>query len=205
MTFYLFAAQVLRIMLKLSGIKIIGRENIPSSGPFLIIANHLSVYDPILVGISFKEQITFIAKEGLSKNKFGFWLFKRLGVVFLSKEDSDLVALRTSLRVLGEQKVVGLFPEGHRNRKAELLPFLPGTAYIAGKAQVPVVPVGISNSFNFFKFWRRDMMVRIGKPIPCPPKGKLKEEQLVEISNSYRTTIGHLMAMNIDDLINIKS
>ncbi len=205
MKFYLFAAQVLRIMLKIKGVKIIGKENIPAKGPYLIIANHLSVYDPILVGTSFKDPITFIAKEGLSKNKFGFWLFKRLGVVFLNKDDSDLAALRTSLRVLAEQKVVGLFPEGHRNRQSELLPFLPGTAYIAGKAQVPVVPVGLSNSFNFFKFWRRDIIVRIGQPIACPPKGKLNEEQLVEISSHYRATITNLIARNIDDLINVKS
>ena len=191
---YRICAVFLRLWVKICGCKIIGRENIPQNQAALVIANHISYGDPVIVAVAYYPQhITFIAKEAFSKMLFVKGFFVKLGVVFLNKEESDLTALRTSVKTLKSGRTVGIFPEGHCNRQPGLAPFMPGAAYIAHKARVPVVPMGIENSGDMLRFWKRNIVIRIGEPIWLDFDIKATHEYLAETSELFSERVASLL------------
>jgi 1-acyl-sn-glycerol-3-phosphate acyltransferase len=132
-----------------------------------------------LLAAAFPQHITFIAKEQFLRQGFTRWLFgKGLGAVFLNKEESDISALRTAIRLMKSGRTVGIFPEGHRNFDQKISQFMPGAAFIALKAGATVLPAAINNSRNLPRFWRRNIAVNIGVPIELEAAGKITQEVL---------------------------
>jgi len=197
MTLYRLGIFLVRIWLILGGCRIIGKENIPGAGSMLVIANHTSFGDPVLLAAAFPQHITFIAKEAFYRSPFTKWLFGLLGAVFLNKEESDLSALRSSMKLLKEGRVVAIFPEGRRNRDQVISEFMPGAGYIAMKAGVPVLPVAISNSKDIWRFWRRNIIVNIGAPQSPQPCGKIDQQQLSALTMEFQKKVTELYAINM--------
>jgi 1-acyl-sn-glycerol-3-phosphate acyltransferase len=165
--------------------------------PLLIIANHTSFADPILLAMAFPRHITFIAKEQFLRQGFSRWLMgKGLGAVFLNKEEADISALRTAIRLMKEGRAVGIFPEGHRNYDNKISRFMPGAAFLALKAGAPVLPVAISNSRHMTRFWRRDMAVNIGQPLELTAEGKISQESLAAQAAFLQQKVTELYAEN---------
>jgi 1-acyl-sn-glycerol-3-phosphate acyltransferase len=176
---YRIGVALLHVWCKLCGCSINGRENIPADTALLIIANHTSFGDPLLLAAAFPKHITFIAKEEFLRQGFTRWLFgKGFGAVFLNKEESDLSALRTAIKLMKGGHTVGIFPEGHRNFDQKISQFMPGAAFIALKSKTPVLPVAISNSRNLPHFWKRNIAVNIGQPIELEAPAKISQEYL---------------------------
>lgn len=202
MVIYRIAVVLVRIWLKLCGCRIYGREHIPADGACLLIANHISYGDPVLLAAAFPRHITFIAKQAFGTRRITRVLYGNLaGAVFLNQDESDLSALRTSIRLLKEGRTVGIFPEGRRNFDRQMTDFMPGAAYIAHKAGVPVLPVALSNSHNMLRFWKRDMVVRIGAPLlPPQPAPKATQEYLQQQSHSYFAAVQALYQQNGSEL-----
>lgn len=153
------------LCLKLSGLQIIGKENVPQSQPVLVISNHLSFADPPILVQAFPYHLTFIAKEDFAKHAFTRILFSALGAVFLKREESDLSAMRTVLALLKQNRSAAIFPEGRRTFDQGLADFHPGAAFLAARSNTPVVPVALVNSGHFFKFWKRDIVLHVGETI----------------------------------------
>ena len=186
-----------RLWCKLSGCRINGRENIPADTAVLIIANHTSFADPILLAAAFPRHITFIAKEEFLRIPFTHWLFgKGFGAVFLNKEESDISALRTAIKLLKNGRSVGIFPEGQRNFDQKIGQFMPGAAFVAVKSATPVLPVAISNSRDLPRFWRRNITVNIGQPLEPAATGKISQEHLIEQAAFFQHTIADLLRKN---------
>ena len=122
-----------------------GQENIPEQGPLIVMANHQSFLDPPLVGITMKRQVFFLAKEELFKNVLFGCVLKKIGVIPLKRGRTGTRSLRKSLKILSEDKVLGLFPEGTRSSKDEITEIKPGAVFIALKSKAPILPVGINN------------------------------------------------------------
>ena len=191
---YRICALILRVWVKICGCKIIGKENIPPNQAALVIANHISYGDPVIIAVAYYPQhVTFIAKEAFGKMPFIKGFFTRLGAVFLNKEESDLTALRTAVKTLKAGRTVGIFPEGRCYREPGLLPFMPGAAYIAHKARVPVVPMGIENAGDMLRFWKRNVVIRIGEPIWLDFDLKATHEYLAETSNLFSERVASLL------------
>ena len=106
-------------------------------------------------------------------------LIRSLGAFPVSRKQIDRSSLKRALALLGEGKVVCIFPEGTRNKKGDLLPFLPGAAFIARKASVPIIPIALQKKRRFFgnKFFPH-FFVNIGRSfiIEKEKQGDLKDD-----------------------------
>ena len=143
--------------------KFVGRENVPQQAPFMAIGNHLSMVDPVLVAIGMgKHQVHFVGKKELAKAKILEWFFgKKLGVIFIDRHNSDMEAMRACLKVLREGGNLGIFPEGTRYHEGLMTQMESGTALIALRSGVPVIPFYIPGKIGLF----RRLTVVVGKSI----------------------------------------
>ena len=123
--------------------KVIGAENIPAAGGVIIAANHVSLWDPPVLGAAIPRRIHFMAKEELFTNPVFSWLITKLGAFPVKRGIADRTAIRTALSLLENGSVLGLFPEGTRSKTGVLGAPEPGLAMLAIKAGVPVVPAAI--------------------------------------------------------------
>jgi 1-acyl-sn-glycerol-3-phosphate acyltransferase len=123
-------------------------ESLPAHGAALLIANHTSSADPFLLQASCRRALHFMVAQEI----YGFWLFepicKRLGCIPVRRDGSDLAATRAALRALESGQVVPIFPEGRiiptlGPSGREIAPVKPGVAFLALRAQVPVIPAFI--------------------------------------------------------------
>ena len=131
--------------------------------PFIVIANHNTGYDPIaLAYVVRKQQVRFIGKKELSANKFTNWLLvKMIRSIPVDRHASDMMAMRNAVKVLKEGEVLGIFPEGTRYNKGLMDELEGGTALLALRAKVPIVPVYMTPKLRPFKMCR----LVVGDPI----------------------------------------
>lgn len=122
--------------------KVYNAKNLRFKKSCIVIANHTSNWDPILLGhLVFPVCLKYMAKQELFnkglKNKF----LRALGVIPVMRGKSDLKAVKMALTALKKGKSLGIFPEGHRSEGGQMLPFEPGPAVIALKTNTAVLPV----------------------------------------------------------------
>ncbi len=141
--------------------KIIGKKNSRIKGRAVIISNHLSYWDPLLIAVIFKRQIFWMGKAELFKSIIARAFFKMVKAFPVKRGEGDLAAIRHAFRILREEKLFGIFPEGTRIKGGEISKFEPGTSMIALKNDAPVIPVYLKGKFKLF----RRMKVIIGEPI----------------------------------------
>ena len=140
---------------------IIGKENIPKEGSILIVGNHKHLMDQCLAIISTKRVIHYMAKKEYFDGKFA-WFFKLAGCIPVDRSKKDENAKNSGLEVLKNGEVLGLFPEGTRNRTDNfLLPFKFGAVSMANKTDSYLVPFGITGDY---KFRSKNLTIRFGKP-----------------------------------------
>ncbi len=189
MLYSIARAILIPIFLLFYNYRITGRENVPQNGAYIACANHVSLIDPIFVGISLPHRMYFMAKAELFKNIFMKALMNGLGAFPIKRGEADLKSIKTSLRLLGSGKVLALFPEGTRNKSNEVLAE-PGIAMLAVKSKVPVVPVAIISNYKLFRRTR----VIIGEPIELSEyyERKLKNEDYMKISLDIMNKINEL-------------
>jgi len=191
---YRFGWTLFRIWAALTGVKIIGRENIPQNQEVVVVGNHTSYMDPLIVGMAFPYELHFLAKSEFSRNNFIKKLFMALGVIFLKRDESDLVAMKRAVNVLKQKEAICIFAEGRRNLDKELGSFKQGAVFIANLAQAPIIPVAVYNSTNFFRFWKRNVVIKIGELITIPHEKRPNRELLEEYTDLLHQRIDSLLA-----------
>ena len=152
---YRISAALVRCYLKLCcKLEVRGKENVPEKGPFILAANHLGNFDPLLLAAVSPRKVGFLAKEELFNNKLAVSYFKGVGVVPLKRGRGDIRAVRLALETL-ENKPLLIFPQG--TRRASLEAANSGIGFLCKKAKVPVVAARIygtdkepSKEVNFF-------------------------------------------------------
>jgi len=148
-----------------------GRENVPAEGLFLLAPTHRSILDtPIASGVT-RRRMRFMGADKYWKNKAFGRLLTALGGFPVSRGTADREALKRSIAVLEGGEPLVLFPEGERKTGPLIQPLFDGATYIAVKAGVPIIPVGIGGSERVMpkgaKYIRpRKLHVVVGKPIP---------------------------------------
>lgn len=142
-----------------------GRENIPADGPLIIYANHVSAFDVILLAITFRRPIYFMAKKELFKIPVAGWVVKKLNAFPVDRDHVDLTAVMTAMSVLKRGEQMGIFPEGTRSKKhGGSAPAKGGVALFATRCKTDVLPVHLAYKRNLMIFNR--FTVTVGKPIP---------------------------------------
>lgn len=175
------------------GFKIFGSENVPKQGKLIIVANHISNIDPIVLGSSVPRFIQFMAKKELFKfSPFG-WLLKRVGAFPVSRGKADLEAIKTSLKILRQGKVLGLFPEGTRHQVGKLGRAHPGLVTIALKTKAPIIPCALTNTYG-----GKPVIVRVGKPIELKEyyNRKINKEEIEEAGKKIMKKISELLKID---------
>lgn len=141
--------------------KVSGIENLPKKGATIVYSNHISLFDPILIGCILPRRVYFMAKAELFQNTFFGFILNKLGAFPVKRGSADISAIKNSLRILKEGHVFGIFPEGTRNKEEELGTFSHGIASIAYRSKSKIVPIGIVGKYKLF----RSTYINIGKPI----------------------------------------
>ncbi len=171
-------------------VEIRGREHVPPSGPYVIAPVHRSNIDTLLAGCLTHRRIRFMGKDSLWKHRWSAALFSSLGGFPVHRGTPDRDALRTCEEALGEGEPVVLFPEGTRRSGPTVQPLFEGAAFVAARAGVPILPVGIGGSeWAMPKGQRRIVPVKVvmvvGPPIVAPersPGGRVPRRVVAELS-----------------------
>jgi len=144
-----------------------GAERIPLDGPVVIASNHISNWDPVLVGLGCPREVSFLAKEELFRNPLLAWLIRAYNAIPVRREASDTQALRLAISVLRDDGAILMFPEGTRSRDGTIGRAKEGVAFLATKAGANVVPAFItgSNALGSAFAGRRRLGVAYGEPI----------------------------------------
>lgn len=123
-----------------------GRENIPRSGGLIVASNHISFFDPPLVGIAAVRELHFLAKEELFRPPVFGSLIRTYNAIPIRRGVADLSGLSKAIEVLRDGKALIMFPEGSRMRDGELHPARPGVGMLAVGTDALIVPCYISGS-----------------------------------------------------------
>lgn len=167
--------------------EVVGTENFPAAGPFLIASNHASHLDPPLVGSQISKQMRFFARKSLWNTKLLGWWLDMVETIPVERDSGDIGAIKRVLQALKDDRAVVLFPEGTRSQDGHLQKAKAGVGLMACKTGVPVVPCRVYGSFAAYgkgaKLPRFGTPVTIvfGPPIPAadyddPSVGKARYE-----------------------------
>ena len=174
-------------------------SGLPAKGPVIVAVNHLHYVDPafVMLAVPYKH-ITVLIGEKWAESRPICWLVKMDGGIFVRRGEADRVALDQCLTVLRGGGVLGMAPEGTRSRTGVMQRGKPGIAYMATKANVPIVPIGISGQEALNAGWKRfrrpRIVVRVGEPIMLPQvQGRHKGEQLQALSDQVMCRIAALV------------
>ncbi len=126
--------------------KIIGRENVPRKGGFILASNHQSNVDPFLLGTFSGRALNFMAKDSLFRTKLLSWLFSQWGAFPIKRESSDFKGIRETIRRLNHGTPILMFPEGTRGKSTLEKKARDGIGFLAARTGVPVIPVYIKDS-----------------------------------------------------------
>ena len=165
----------------LARVDVIGADNVPPQGGYILAINHMSILDPVLIFIYVrrKDLIALIAKKH-QKNPLIHWLVDSVGSIWLNRDDPDAHAIRFSRDYLQQGGLLGIAPEGTRSPSGALIPAKTGVAYLADVAQVPIIPIAITGTRNGVKRaltfqWPR-FTIRFGCPFSLPPVNRQSRE-----------------------------
>lgn len=133
-------------------VRVHGRENIPAAGPAIVCGNHISIRDPFVVAVCMKAPLRFMGKKEIFKFKWLNPFLFALGGFPVDRGASDTSALRTSVNILKEQEILGIFPEGTRNEDDGTQHAIQsGVASIALRGKARLVPVFIKGPYKLFR------------------------------------------------------
>jgi 1-acyl-sn-glycerol-3-phosphate acyltransferase len=138
-----------------------GSENVPREGGVVVASNHISFWDPPIVGVALPREAHFLAKEELFATPLLGWLIRTYNAIPIRRGVSDLSGIARAVEALKRGAVLILFPEGTRMRDGQLHPARPGVGMMAVAADVPIVPCYVSGSNHPGRWLLRQARVRI--------------------------------------------
>jgi len=121
----------------------------------IIAGNHSSFYDPPILAISWPEEVHFLAREGLFKNRLFGGFIRKLNAHPVSGDAGDIAVFKTVIQLLTEGKKIILFPEGKRGDTPALNPLKPGIALLVSRSKSAVIPAYIHGTFSIWSRFRK--------------------------------------------------
>ncbi|MEC0243351.1 lysophospholipid acyltransferase family protein [Paenibacillus dokdonensis] len=172
---YIFCRGLLRVIFAfMYRLEAVGKENIPDEGGVLLCSNHISILDPMTVGIKFRRKVKFMAKAELFKVPVLGWLITQLGAFPVKRGGVSKESFKTSLKILRGGEIMGIFPEGTRNSDSGAAK--KGAASFALRSGAAVVPAAIIGDYKFL----RKMKVIYGKPLDLSEFADMESAEAVD-------------------------
>jgi 1-acyl-sn-glycerol-3-phosphate acyltransferase len=175
-----FVRFIIHVVFKLFfHLEVRGLEHLPPVGAYIIASNHLGRWDvPIVYHLLDRNDIILIVAEKYRANPLWRWLVANLDAIFVDRFNADVQALRIVLSRLKKGGVFVVAPEGTRSPTGALIEGKPGSSYLAAKAGVDILPVGLTGSedanvkASFTRLQRPVFTVTVGKPFRLPELGR---------------------------------
>jgi len=181
-------------------LKAYGIENVPATGGVLLVANHQSFLDPVLVAVKLRRPVSYMARSDLFEGRFGGWLLRALHAFPVRRGEGDIGALRRCIARLEEGYALNVYPEGTRTQDGTIGPLQKGIGIVLRKTDVPVIPVAIDGSMYA---WHRNskslqsypVRIMYGKPLyfkDIPPNQMLEtlRNSMVNLLDELKSTRG---------------
>lgn len=174
-----------------------GLEHVPETGPLLIVANHLSWFDPMLLGVILPRRAWFFTKVEIFGWPFVGWSCRVTGQIPVHRGAGDRAALEQALAYLQEGKAVVIFPEGTSARKEQMIAAHSGFAMLAlrtGATVLPIAHVGTRRILRTWHSWFPRVTVQIGTPyVPELPEGMARKAALEIVTQDVMQRIATML------------
>lgn len=168
-----------------------GRERLPAEGGGLVVVNHQSFLDPLMVGLPLQRPISFLARDSLFRVPVIGWILRSTYVMPISREAASSATIKQAVARMKHGFLVGIFPEGTRSSNGEIGEFKPGFISLIRRSRLPVYPVGIAGADRAYprRAWiprPARVCVVFGEPLmpeeiePLMQRGR--EQELVELT-----------------------
>jgi 1-acyl-sn-glycerol-3-phosphate acyltransferase len=167
-----------------------GVDNIPMQGPVMLCPNHISNWDPPLLGTKVPRKVHFMAKAELFDVPLFGSLIRALGAFPVKRGGVSKESIRTAIQLLKDGNVMCVFPEGSRNNQAAM--GKKGAATLALRAGAAVVPIAIVGDYRLF----RRMKVVYGKPLDLSEYAGGAPDQVEQATERIMNAIRELLAVN---------
>jgi 1-acyl-sn-glycerol-3-phosphate acyltransferase len=169
--------------------EVIGAENLPAAGPVILACNHVSYFDPPALGCGIARNVTYMAKTELFDIPVLGTVIRALGAFPIDRSRGDVAAIRQAAQVIRDGAVLGIFPEGTRNKDGTVKPQM-GVALLASMTGAPVVPAHLSGTSQAQR--RSKVTVVYGEPMRFTPGRKARREDLAKWTQELMARIESL-------------
>jgi 1-acyl-sn-glycerol-3-phosphate acyltransferase len=170
-----------------------GWKNVPKKGPLLFVSNHQSMFDPVLVGLSSRRYLSYLARKNLFEQPVLAPLIRSLNAIPIDR-GMGKDGIQAVLDALGHGQAVLVFPEGERTHDGTVEPLKPGVSLLIKRVSCPIIPVGIAGCFaawSRFRKWPKfsplflsptdsTIAVSVGAPIDPSRYAKMKREAMLD-------------------------
>lgn len=168
-----------------------GSHQMPRQGPVLVISNHQSFLDPVMVGIAVRRHLTFLARKTLFRHRLFDWIIRSYNSVPIDQEGVGKDGIKTIVEQLRQEHAVLVFPEGERTFTGNMMPLKPGVHLLIRRAESVIVPVGVAGAFDayprirpyptlaplFLPARKGTIAVQVGAPVDSRRYADLPREQ----------------------------
>lgn len=194
---YNFLVFLVRSFVKLwFKVEVIGKENVPDKGGYIVASNHQSYWDPVLIAVFLKGKYCFMAKKELFRNKFFGWFITKLGAFPVERGSGDSAPLEEAVSRIKSGKIFVIFPEGTRSLNGKLGRGRSGVSVIAGMSGADLLPYAIK--YDGRPKFRSKVSIRIGKLIPAE-EIKISDTDRHQIKNTTNRIMGEIAALLEDN------
>ncbi len=175
---------------------LVGRENIPKKGSFILVSNHGSLLDPPLLGHAIGRNISFMAKSELFRIPFIGYIIKACGAYPVKRGIADKNTIKIACEKLSNNNSIGIFIDGTRQKDGRVNKPKQGAALLAFKNQKLLLPVAIINSHRLVRLrfcipFFTKIVIKVGKPIN-PPQDSSKDD-LATLTKSLQESINNML------------
>ena len=174
------------------GVRSRGAGRVPARGAVVVACNHISNWDPVLVGLACRRELHFLAKEELFRNRLFGGLIRAMNALPVRRGALDRRALGLAVGVLRRGGVLLVFPEGTRSRNGEIGEARPGVAYIASTGGAVIVPAAIAGSHELMRALVRRRRVRIVFGEPFDAGEARSREEYEALTERIMAAVGEL-------------
>lgn len=169
-----------------------GWAHVPAEGPLLVLANHQSMFDPVLVGLATRRYLSYLARKSLFEQVLLAPLIRSLNAIPIDR-GLGKDGIQAVLNALGQGQAVLVFPEGERTHEGAVQALKPGVSLLIKRVSCPILPVGIAGAFAA---WGRQTKVPRPSPILLPPASST-----IAVSVGRPIDPGRYRKMSRDDMM----